>query len=77
MPQVRYCTTFVGLDKVTSVLGMIRLHRFPRHIFNNLISNKQCKEIWDNVELLMQGSGWTIQQRMEDLFVEFERFRAI
>ncbi|GJV96152.1 hypothetical protein Tco_1547729 [Tanacetum coccineum] len=37
----------------------------------------QCKEIWDNVEMLMQGSGRTLQQRKEDLFDEFERFRAI
>ncbi|GKB14718.1 hypothetical protein Tco_0848641, partial [Tanacetum coccineum] len=36
-----------------------------------------AKEIWDNVEMLMQGSGRTLQQRKEDLFDEFERFRAI
>ncbi|GJV44813.1 retrovirus-related pol polyprotein from transposon TNT 1-94 [Tanacetum coccineum] len=36
-----------------------------------------AKEIWDNVEMLMQGSGRTIQQRKEDLFDEYERFRAI
>ncbi|GJW67623.1 retrovirus-related pol polyprotein from transposon TNT 1-94 [Tanacetum coccineum] len=29
------------------------------------------------VEMLMQGSGRTIQQRKEDLFDEYERFRAI
>ncbi|GJX14128.1 hypothetical protein Tco_0205886 [Tanacetum coccineum] len=36
-----------------------------------------AKEIWDNVEMLMQGSGRTLQQRKEDLFDEYERFRAI
>ncbi|GJV95076.1 reverse transcriptase domain-containing protein [Tanacetum coccineum] len=34
-------------------------------------------EIWNNVELLMQGSGRTLQQWKEDLFDEYERFRAI
>ncbi|GJU09241.1 ribonuclease H-like domain-containing protein [Tanacetum coccineum] len=50
---------------------------FPRHIFNNLNQTSTAKEIWDNVEMLMQGSGRTIQQRKEDLFDEYERFRAI
>ncbi|GJS84362.1 retrovirus-related pol polyprotein from transposon TNT 1-94 [Tanacetum coccineum] len=49
----------------------------PRHIFNNLNQTSTAKEIWDNVEMLMQGSGRTIQQRKEDLFDEYERFRAI
>ncbi|GJX11806.1 hypothetical protein Tco_0201665 [Tanacetum coccineum] len=41
-------------------------------------SNKHCKEefgiMW---KMLMQGSGRTLQQRKEDLFDEYERFRAI
>ncbi|GJX22369.1 hypothetical protein Tco_0226814 [Tanacetum coccineum] len=41
----------------------------PRHIFNNLNQTSTAKEIWDNVEMLMQGSGRTIQQRKEDLLV--------
>ncbi|GJR88318.1 retrovirus-related pol polyprotein from transposon TNT 1-94 [Tanacetum coccineum] len=48
-----------------------------RHIFNNLNQTSTAKEIWDNVEMLMQGSGKTLQQRKEDLFDEYERFRAI
>ncbi|GJW47980.1 hypothetical protein Tco_0079626 [Tanacetum coccineum] len=57
----------------------IRIHSqgLPRHIFNNLNQTSTAKEIWDNVEMLMQGSGRTIQQRKEDLFDEYERFRAI
>ncbi|GJY40760.1 retrovirus-related pol polyprotein from transposon TNT 1-94 [Tanacetum coccineum] len=39
----------------------------PRHIFNNLNQTSTAKEIWENVEMLMQGSGRTIQQRKEDL----------
>ncbi|GKF29883.1 hypothetical protein Tco_0096225 [Tanacetum coccineum] len=49
----------------------------PRHIFNILNQTSTAKEIWDNVEMLMQGSGRTIQQKKEDLFDEYERFRAI
>nr|GEX74093.1 hypothetical protein [Tanacetum cinerariifolium] len=49
----------------------------PRHIFNILNQTSTAKEIWDNVELLMQGSGRTPQQRKEDLFDKYERFRAI
>ncbi|GJV65182.1 hypothetical protein Tco_1476010 [Tanacetum coccineum] len=49
----------------------------PRHIFNILNQTSTTQEIWNNVELLMQGSGRTLQQRKEDLFDEYERFRAI
>nr|GEV55477.1 hypothetical protein [Tanacetum cinerariifolium] len=49
----------------------------PIHVFN--ILNQTCtgKEIWDNVELLMKGSGKSLQQKKEELFNEYERFRAI
>ncbi|GKC54276.1 hypothetical protein Tco_1077021 [Tanacetum coccineum] len=33
----------------------------PRHIFNTLNQTETVKEIWENVELLMQGSGLTEQ----------------
>nr|GEZ67176.1 retrovirus-related Pol polyprotein from transposon TNT 1-94 [Tanacetum cinerariifolium] len=49
----------------------------PRHIFNILNQTSTAKEIWDNVELLMQGSGRTPQQRKEDLFDKYKCFRAI
>ncbi|GJV78582.1 retrovirus-related pol polyprotein from transposon TNT 1-94 [Tanacetum coccineum] len=52
-------------------------HPSRPNIFNNLNQTSTAKEIWDNVEMLMQGSGRTIQQRKEDLFDEYERFRAI
>ncbi|GJZ03990.1 integrase, catalytic region, zinc finger, CCHC-type containing protein, partial [Tanacetum coccineum] len=52
--------------------------RFPRHRSSQTsFKISTAKEIWDNVEMLMQGSGRTIQQRKEDLFDEYERFRAI
>ncbi|GJW70390.1 hypothetical protein Tco_0127307 [Tanacetum coccineum] len=35
-----------------------------------------AKEIWENVELLMQGSGLIEQQKKETLFDQYERFRA-
>ncbi|GJW44117.1 hypothetical protein Tco_0072916 [Tanacetum coccineum] len=49
---------------------------FP-YTTQHLNQTSTAKEIWDNVELLMQGSGRTLQQRKEDLFDEYERFRAI
>ncbi|GJV63527.1 hypothetical protein Tco_1474355 [Tanacetum coccineum] len=36
----------------------------------------RAKEIWENVELLMQGSGLTEQQKKETLFDQYERFWA-
>ncbi|GJT34201.1 retrovirus-related pol polyprotein from transposon TNT 1-94 [Tanacetum coccineum] len=47
----------------------------PRHIFNTLNQTETTKEIWENVELLMQGSGLTEQQKKETLFDQYERFR--
>ncbi|GJS92423.1 retrovirus-related pol polyprotein from transposon TNT 1-94 [Tanacetum coccineum] len=49
----------------------------PRHVFNILNQTRTGKEIWDNVELLMKGSGKSLQQQKEELFDEYERFRAI
>ncbi|GJY60651.1 hypothetical protein Tco_0461308 [Tanacetum coccineum] len=48
----------------------------PRHIFNTLNQTETTKEIWENVELLMQGSGLTEQQKKETLFDQYERFWA-
>nr|GEW75911.1 hypothetical protein [Tanacetum cinerariifolium] len=48
----------------------------PRRIFNILNQNETGREIWVNLELLMKGSGQTLEQRKEALFDEFERFRA-
>ncbi|GJS52721.1 hypothetical protein Tco_0626083 [Tanacetum coccineum] len=44
----------------------------PRHIFNTLNQTKTANEIWENVELLMQGSGLTKQQQKETLFDQYE-----
>ncbi|GKC42577.1 integrase, catalytic region, zinc finger, CCHC-type containing protein [Tanacetum coccineum] len=48
-----------------------------RHVLNILNQTRTGKEIWDNVELLMKGSGKSLQQQKEELFDEYERFRAI
>ncbi|GKE34933.1 hypothetical protein Tco_1454255, partial [Tanacetum coccineum] len=48
----------------------------PRHIFITLNQTETAKEIWENVELLMQGSGLTKHQKKETLFDQYERFRA-
>ncbi|GJY19472.1 hypothetical protein Tco_0390963, partial [Tanacetum coccineum] len=44
--------------------------------FTEAKNNKEAKEIWENVELLMQGSDLTEQQKKETLFDQYERFRA-
>ncbi|GJU76135.1 hypothetical protein Tco_1273205 [Tanacetum coccineum] len=56
---------------------ILRSRSSPRHIFNILNQTSTAQEIWNNVELLMQGSRRTLQQQKEDLFDEYERFRAI
>nr|GFB50263.1 hypothetical protein [Tanacetum cinerariifolium] len=48
----------------------------PRRIFNILNRTSTAKEIWDSLELLMKGSGKTLEHRKEDMFDEYERFRA-
>ncbi|GJW38451.1 retrovirus-related pol polyprotein from transposon TNT 1-94 [Tanacetum coccineum] len=65
------------LEMADTQAEIILSQGLPRHIFNNLNQTSTAKEIWDNIEMLMQGSGRTIQQRKEDLFDEYERFRAI
>nr|GEX26483.1 reverse transcriptase domain-containing protein [Tanacetum cinerariifolium] len=49
----------------------------PRHIFNTQNQTESAKEMWDNIELLMKGSGLTEQRKNEELYDEYERFRAI
>ncbi|GJU70696.1 retrovirus-related pol polyprotein from transposon TNT 1-94 [Tanacetum coccineum] len=49
----------------------------PRHVFNILNQTRTGKEIWDNVQLLMKGSGKSLQQQKEELFDEYKRFHAI
>nr|GEY91340.1 hypothetical protein [Tanacetum cinerariifolium] len=49
----------------------------PRHVFDIPNQTHTGKEIWDNVELLMKGSGKFLQQKKEQLFDEYERFCAI
>ncbi|GJS67271.1 hypothetical protein Tco_0681835 [Tanacetum coccineum] len=44
----------------------------PRYIFNTLNQTETAKEIWENVELLMQGSGLTEQQKKKTLFDQYE-----
>nr|GFC82834.1 hypothetical protein [Tanacetum cinerariifolium] len=48
----------------------------PRRIFNILNRTSTAKEIWDSLELLMKHSGKTLECWKEDMFDEYERFRA-
>nr|GEW69917.1 integrase, catalytic region, zinc finger, CCHC-type, peptidase aspartic, catalytic [Tanacetum cinerariifolium] len=47
----------------------------PRRIFNTINKTQSAKEIWESLELLMKGSGQTLDRRKEDLFDEYEHFR--
>ena len=49
----------------------------PRHIFNTLNQTDSAKDMWKSVELLMKGSGLSEQRKQEELFDEYECFRAI
>nr|GFA83524.1 hypothetical protein [Tanacetum cinerariifolium] len=49
----------------------------PRYIFNTLNQTESAKEMWENIKLLMKGSGLSEQCKKEELFDEYERFRAI
>nr|GFC97940.1 hypothetical protein [Tanacetum cinerariifolium] len=42
----------------------------------NLNEQFDIQEIWDSLELLMKGSGKTLERRKEDMFDVYERFRA-
>ncbi|GJX58803.1 hypothetical protein Tco_0290193 [Tanacetum coccineum] len=65
------------LEMADTQAEIILSQGLPRHIFNILNQTSTAKEIWDNVEMLMQGSGRTLQTKEGRLFVEYERFRAI
>ncbi|GJU24727.1 uncharacterized mitochondrial protein-like protein [Tanacetum coccineum] len=47
------------LEMADTQAEIILSQGLPRHIFNILNQTSTAKEIWDNVELLMQGSGRT------------------
>ncbi|GKC91033.1 retrovirus-related pol polyprotein from transposon TNT 1-94 [Tanacetum coccineum] len=51
------------LEMADTQAEIILSQGLPRHIFNILNQTSTAKEIWDNVEMLMQGSGRTLQQR--------------
>ncbi|GKC08267.1 hypothetical protein Tco_0999877, partial [Tanacetum coccineum] len=44
------------LEMADTQAEIILSQGLPRHIFNNLNQTSTAKEIWDNVEMLMQGS---------------------
>ncbi|GJX89372.1 retrovirus-related pol polyprotein from transposon TNT 1-94 [Tanacetum coccineum] len=54
------------LEMADTQAEIILSQGLPRHIFNNLNQTSTAKEIWDNVELLMQGSVSTHQQPAPD-----------
>nr|GEY37263.1 hypothetical protein [Tanacetum cinerariifolium] len=64
-------------NKLTDIQAINILSQgLPRHIFNILNQNETGREIWVNLELLMKGSGQTLERRKEALFDEFKCYRA-
>ncbi|GJU33501.1 hypothetical protein Tco_1181855 [Tanacetum coccineum] len=51
------------LEMADTQAEIILSQGLPRHIFNILNQTSTAQEIWNNVELLMQGSGRTLQQK--------------
>ncbi|GJY08777.1 hypothetical protein Tco_0375831 [Tanacetum coccineum] len=49
------------LEMADTQAEIILSQGLPRHIFNNLNQTSTAKEIWDNVEMLMQGSDYSAQ----------------
>ncbi|GJX30013.1 hypothetical protein Tco_0238092 [Tanacetum coccineum] len=65
------------LEMADTQAEIILSQGLPRHIFNNLNQTSTAKEIWDNVEMLMQGSGRTLQQRKKICLMSTNAFVAI
>ncbi|GJR30620.1 hypothetical protein Tco_1106852 [Tanacetum coccineum] len=70
MPRMKLDSEFTpeetNRENADTQAEIILSQGLPRHIFNILNQTNTAKEIWDNVEMLMQGSGRTLQQRKED-----------
>ncbi|GJR89853.1 retrovirus-related pol polyprotein from transposon TNT 1-94 [Tanacetum coccineum] len=53
----------------------ILLQGLPRDIYKLINHNKDAKDIWDNVKMLLEGSELTKDDRESQLYDEFEHFR--
>ncbi|GJT23276.1 retrovirus-related pol polyprotein from transposon TNT 1-94 [Tanacetum coccineum] len=66
------------LEMADTQAEIILSQGLPRHIFNILNQTSTAKEIWIMwIALCKDQLGLFLQQRKEDLFDEYERFRAI
>ncbi|GJU17488.1 retrovirus-related pol polyprotein from transposon TNT 1-94 [Tanacetum coccineum] len=57
------------LEMADTQAEIILSQGLPRHIFNILNQTSTAKEIWDNVELLMQGSGRTASTKEVKIYL--------
>nr|GEU75957.1 retrovirus-related Pol polyprotein from transposon TNT 1-94 [Tanacetum cinerariifolium] len=53
----------------------ILLQGLPKDIYTLINHYIDAKDIWDNVKMLLEGSGLTKEDRESQLYVEFEHFR--
>ncbi|GKG59146.1 hypothetical protein Tco_0602855, partial [Tanacetum coccineum] len=60
MPRMKLDSEFTpeetNRENADTQAEIILSQGLPRHIFNILNQTNTAKEIWDNVEMLMQGS---------------------
>ncbi|GKD49415.1 retrovirus-related pol polyprotein from transposon TNT 1-94, partial [Tanacetum coccineum] len=55
----------------------IVLQGLPKDIYKLINHNIEAKAIWDNVKMLLAGSGLTKEDRESQLYDEFERFKML
>ncbi|GKD70702.1 hypothetical protein Tco_1324792, partial [Tanacetum coccineum] len=55
----------------------IVLQGLPKDIYKLINHNIKAKAIWDNVKMLLAGSGLTKEDRESQLYDEFERFKML
>nr|GEV88370.1 Gag-Pol polyprotein [Tanacetum cinerariifolium] len=53
----------------------ILLQGFPKDIYTLINHYTDAKDIWDNVKMLLEGSGLTKEDRESQLYDDFEHFR--
>ncbi|GKE53865.1 hypothetical protein Tco_1489021 [Tanacetum coccineum] len=56
--------------KATNII----LHRLPPELFALVSNHKVAKELWERIQLLMQGTSLTKQERECKLYDEFDKF---
>nr|GEV14113.1 hypothetical protein [Tanacetum cinerariifolium]GEV35481.1 hypothetical protein [Tanacetum cinerariifolium] len=57
-------------DKATNII----LQGLPREVYALVSTHKVAKELWERIQMLMQGTSLTKQERERKLYDEFDKF---